>query len=223
MFTGLIEATGVVSRLVRRAEGARLHVRATFAGELKRGESVAVDGVCVTVADVGRDVFEADLVSTTLGLTTLGSLGTGDEVNLERAVRLGDRLGGHMVSGHVDCVAVVVRFTPGPSGAHLEVELPGGEERHAVERGSVAVDGVSLTVASVDGPRVSVALIPETLSATKASSYRAGDRVNVETDMIAKYVERLLRGGEEHAAGADTSGLTEERLRELGFLGKRNG
>lgn len=220
MFTGLIEARGRVVAIRRTREGARVRIAASFAGELSRGESVSVDGVCLTVSERSTDGFEADVMARTLSLTTLGSRRRGAEVNLERALKLGDRLGGHMVTGHVDGVAAVVELGAGigAEGCEVVLELPPLLMRHVAARGSIAIDGVSLTVAAVDGTRVTVSLIPETLEAMVAGRYRPGTRVNVETDVAAKYQESLQRNGtgEEPAGG----GITIERLSELGFAGQ---
>jgi len=216
MFTGLVETRGRVERTRRSAGGAVLRVAASFASELETGESVSVNGVCQTVVRADSRAFEVDAVARTLEITTLGSLRTGAEVNLERALKLGDRLGGHMVTGHVDGVGTVLSLTEGRDGTLLTIELPGELTRHVVARGSIAIDGTSLTVAEIEGARVTVALIPETLRATVARTYRRGTAVNIETDVLAKHQEKLLRGDRE--TRPDTgSGLTEERLRELGF------
>ena len=221
MFTGLVECKGRVVWTRRVAGGALVRIGAPFASELERGESVSVSGVCQTVVRSDSTGFEVDAVSQTLALTTIGSLRSGDEVNLERALRLGDRLGGHMVAGHVDGVARVLELRPGRDGTRLTLELPAELLRHIVPRGSIAVDGVSLTVAEVEGVRVTVALIPETLRTTLAGTYRPGAKVNVETDLLAKHQEKLLESLGETASPPDSDknagGLTEKRLRELGF------
>ncbi len=224
MFTGLVETRGRLLALRRSGDGARLRVSAPFAGELERGDSVAVNGICLTVVALFEGGFEADAVERTLSLTTLGSLPRGSEVNLERALSLGDRLGGHMVTGHIDGVAAVAAVRPGAPGRDVVFELPRDLMRHVAEKGSIAIDGISLTVASVQATRVTVSLIPETLAATVAGGYRPGLRVNVETDVAAKYQEALLRdrGGDgaeadDHDGGRRDAGITLERLRELGF------
>jgi riboflavin synthase len=221
VFTGLIEATGRITAFSRRGRAGSLAVEAPFARELARGESVAVDGVCLTVTAVRGRAFEVDVGETTMATTTLGRASVGRVVNLERALRLGDRMGGHVVTGHVDGLATVVSVGRTGNGADVTVELPGSLARHVVPRGSIAIDGISLTVASVEGARFTVSLIPETLAATVASSYRAGSVVNVETDVLAKYRESIAAdGGEQPGDGPGTrpeKGLTLERLRELGF------
>lgn len=218
MFTGLVEAQGRVAWVRRTAAGSSMRISAPFASELERGESVSVNGVCQTVVRADGRGFEVDVVKQTLTVTTMGKLRSGSVVNLERALRVGDRLGGHMVSGHVDGVARVTRLERGVEGTRLSFDLPEGLSRHVVQRGSIAVDGVSLTVAEVSGSTVTVALIPETLRATLAGTYGQGSIVNIETDLLAKHQEKLLRGDgdrEEPARGA--GGPILERLKELGF------
>jgi len=216
VFTGLVEARGRVERSRRSSTGASLRIAAAFAGELEVGESVSVNGVCQTVVRSDSAGFEIDAVARTLQVTTLGSLRPGAEVNLERALRLGDRLGGHLVTGHVDGLGTVRSLVDGAEGVLLTVEVPSELARHVVARGSITIDGTSLTVAEVDGALVTVALIPETLRATVAGTYRRGTAVNIETDVLAKHQEKLLQEGGAGASGRN-DGLTEERLRELGF------
>jgi riboflavin synthase len=195
MFTGIVEGTGTVAALAVAADGsgARLEVEASFlAGDLRLGESVAVNGCCVTVAEATAAGFAADLVAETLGRTALGRLTAGDTVNLERPMTLGGRLGGHLVQGHVDGVARVVDRTPVGDGEEVRIELPADLARYVVEKGSIAVDGVSLTVAGVGPGWFTVALVPHTLEVTTLGRRRPGDPVQLEVDVIAKYVERLV-------------------------------
>ncbi len=227
MFTGLIEATGRLRALVRTGDGARLSIETGIGRELTIGESISVNGVCLTVTSSDEDGFEADVVAETLRASTLGTLSCGDRVNLERALRLGDRLGGHIVTGHVDAVATVAERRERSRGVEVVFDLPTSVTAEVVAKGSIAVDGTSLTVAAVDGRRVMVAFIPETLAATRAAEYRRGTRVNIETDVLAKHMRKLLdeRGAdgsrsEGHGSSSDEApetGLTLERLRELGF------
>lgn len=182
MFTGLIEELGALR--------ARTGPRFTFEAErvtedAKVGDSIAVNGCCLTVVELGPGTWSADVVDETLSRTTLGTLEPGDPVNLERPVRMSDRLGGHVVQGHVDGVGEVVAGAP-----DLVIRTP--DTRYLVEKGSIAVDGVSLTVAGVDGDRFQVAVIPHTARVTTLGGRQPGDRVNLEFDLIAKYVERLL-------------------------------
>jgi riboflavin synthase len=197
MFTGIVEGTGTVAALHVAADGggARLAVEAPWlAGELRLGESVAVNGCCVTVAEVTVAGFAADLVAETLRRTALGGLAAGDRVNLERPVALGGRLGGHLVQGHVDGVAKVLDRAPVGDGEEVRIELPHDLERYVVEKGSIAVDGVSLTVAGVGAGWFAVALVPHTLKVTTLGDRRPGDPVQLEVDVVAKYVERLVDG-----------------------------
>jgi riboflavin synthase len=196
MFTGIIEGTGTVAALATAADGsgARLEVEAPWlAGRLAVGESVAVNGCCVTVAQATAAGFAADLVAETLRRTALGGLAAGAVVNLERPMALGGRLGGHLVQGHVDGVARVLDRTPVGDGEEVRVELPADLERYVVEKGSVAVDGVSLTVAGVGPGWFAVALVPHTLEVTTLGRRRPGDLVQLEVDVVAKYVERLVQ------------------------------
>jgi riboflavin synthase len=195
MFTGIVEGTGTVARLAAAAHGsgARLAVDAPWlAGRLALGESVAVNGCCVTVAEPTPGGFAADLVAETLRRTALGGLQAGAGVNLERPLPLGGRLGGHLVQGHVDGVAKVLERTPVGDGEEVRIELPPDLERYLVEKGSIAVDGVSLTVAGVGPGWFSVALVPHTLEVTTLGERRPGDPVQLEVDIVAKYVERLV-------------------------------
>jgi riboflavin synthase len=190
MFTGIVREIGRVEAVDRCEDGARLRIAATFAGELSDGDSVAVSGVCLTVAACDGDSFEADVMNQTLGLTTLGELEAGDPVNLEPPLRAGEPLGGHLVQGHVDCRAEVLAATDDGFARRLRMKLPPEHLPLVVEHGSVTVDGVSLTVAELTDDGFEVSLIPETLERTTL-----GDRktVNVELDVVGRYVERLLR------------------------------
>jgi riboflavin synthase len=195
MFTGIVEGTGTVAALAVAADGggARLEIQAPWlAGDLRLGESVAVNGCCVTVAAPAAAGFAADLVAETLRRTALGGLAAGAQVNLERPMALGGRLGGHLVQGHVDGVARIIDRTPGGLGEEVRVELPPDLERYVVEKGSIAVDGVSLTVAGVGAGWFAVALVPHTLEVTTLGDRRPGDPVQLEVDVVAKYVERLV-------------------------------
>ena len=195
MFTGIVEGTGTVAALAAAddASGARLEVEAPFlAGDLRPGESVAVNGCCLTVAQATAAGFAADLVAETLRRTALGGLAAGDLVNLERPMALGARLGGHLVQGHIDGVARVLARTAAGDGQEVRIELPAELERYVVEKGSVAVDGVSLTVAGVGPGWFAVALVPHTLEVTTLGRRRPGDPVQLEVDVVAKYVERLV-------------------------------
>jgi riboflavin synthase len=198
MFTGIVEGTGTVVTMDRPPAGggaARLEVEAPWlAGGLAVGDSVAVDGCCLTVVAGGPDRFAADVVAETLRRTALGRLAAGARVNLERPLALGGRLGGHLVQGHVDGVGQVLeRRAVGEGGEEVKVELPGDLARYVVEKGSIAVDGVSLTVAGVGDGWFAVALVPHTLATTTLGERAPGDPVHLEVDVVAKYVERLVQ------------------------------
>jgi riboflavin synthase len=194
MFTGLIETTGRVARIVPGRSAIRLSVRSDLpVAAMRDGESVAVDGVCLTVARRERDVFEADVIPETAARSTLAALKPGDPVHLERALALGDRLGGHLVQGHVDAVARVAAVRRRRGEVVLEVALPAALCGLVAEKGSIALHGVSLTVAAVSARTFKVALIPETLARTTLGARRAGDRLNVEVDILARYLEALMR------------------------------
>jgi riboflavin synthase len=208
VFTGIIEELGEVVRVETDdpgpgsagADSARVAVRGpVVTSDARPGDSIAVNGVCLTVVEVDGVTFTADVMAETLRRSTLGRLAPGDPVNLERAATLGSRLGGHIVQGHVDGVATVVAREPAAHWEAMRFALPEGLERYLVEKGSVAVDGVSLTVVGVSDGVFEVGLIPTTLKLTTLGTRKPGDPVNVEVDMIAKYVERMLgdrmRGG----------------------------
>lgn len=184
MFTGIVEELGAV----RSREGAKLRLGATkVLGDVSLGDSIAVNGCCLTVVAFGDDWWEADVTDETYARTNLGDLDVGDPVNLERPVRLEDRLGGHLVQGHVDAVGEIVRPAP-----DLEVRVPGELMRYIVEKGSITVDGVSLTVVEPLAEGFTVALIPHTAEVTTLGHKGPGDRVNLEVDVVAKYVESLI-------------------------------
>lgn len=196
MFSGLVADVGTLRGVQRRGEGARLEVACALGAEpLAAGESISVQGVCLTVVTGSADGFSADLSPETLARTTLGAMRGGAKVNLERALRLGDRLGGHLVLGHVDATAAVVAVRPSKEFRTARFGLPSALALEVAEKGSVAVNGVSLTVASVGQGWFEVALIPTTLGGTTLADLRPGDRVNLETDVLAKYVRRALGGG----------------------------
>jgi riboflavin synthase len=190
VFTGLVRELGEVERVDRRDDGARLRVRAALASGLEPGDSVAVSGVCLTVASRDDGAFEADVMNQTLALTTLGECQPGDGVNLEPPLRAGDPLGGHLVQGHVDCVGEVTASEDDGFARRLRIAVPAEARRYLAEHGSVTVDGVSLTVAALTDDGFEVSLIPETLERTTLARTT---KVNVELDVVARYVERLVR------------------------------
>jgi riboflavin synthase len=198
MFTGIIEELGVVTRVERSAEAARLTVRGPLAVEgARHGDSIAVSGVCLTVVDFDAESFTADVMAQTLAMSTLDAAREGLTVNLERAAVVGDRLGGHIVQGHIDGTARVLEVRPGEAWRVLRFSLDDAHAPLVVDKGSIAVDGVSLTVSAIgdelDGSWFEVSLIPETLTATTLGERVVGDQVNIETDILARHVERMLR------------------------------
>jgi riboflavin synthase len=194
MFTGLIESIGRVRRVVPAEGATRLAIETRLpVAEMRDGESVAVDGVCLTVTRRSGNVFEAEAVAETLSRTTLGGLRVGDAVHLERSLAVGDRLGGHLVQGHVDAVAKVIALRRRGHDVRLEVGLPKPLRGLVALKGSIALLGVSLTVSGVTSRSFEIALIPETLARTKLGTLRPGNGVNVEADLIARYLEALMR------------------------------
>ena len=194
MFTGIVEELGTVRAVEDLGDAARLTIAGPLVtGDAKTGDSIAVCGVCLTVADLAADGFTADVMKETLSRSSLGGVHAGSPVNLERAVTPATRLGGHIVQGHVDGVGEVTDRTPAEHWELVRVSLPAELNRYVVEKGSITVDGISLTVVSVDEASFTVSLIPETLRRTTLGSAPPGTRVNLEVDVIAKYVERLVR------------------------------
>ncbi len=220
MFSGIIAGTGKLT-LLRQGNETRVRVEAEMLRESKQGESVAVDGVCLTVIDNGTGWFAAVVSPETLARTTLGERAAGGSaggmrVNLERSVRLGERLGGHLVQGHVDGIGIVEGVRPEGSGRRIRVTLPADLEDCVVMKGSIAIDGVSLTIAG-RGPRwFEVAIIPETLSVTRMDEYRSGTPVNLEVDVLGRYVVEYLKRRET----APAAPITREYLARRGFDGR---
>ncbi len=206
MFTGIIEELGGVVAVEGSPDSARLRITGpVVTAGARHGDSIAVNGVCLTVVEVADGAFTADVMRETLTRSSLGALTPASRVNLERPVALADRLGGHLVQGHVDGTATLLERTPGERWELLRFALPPELARYVVEKGSIAVDGVSLTVAAVDAGSFTVSLIPTTLAMTTLGGARVGDRVNLEVDVVAKYVEKLLgaRSGPTAAQGQD--------------------
>jgi riboflavin synthase len=193
VFTGIVEELGQVVGVTDLGDSVRLALRGpTVTADARRGDSVAVNGVCLTVVDIADGIFTADVMRETLRRSSLGELNVGSPVNLERPMQLGGRLGGHLVQGHVDGVGQILDRTTSEHWEVVAIGLPAELARYVVEKGSVTVDGVSLTVASVQDDRFTVSLIPTTLALTTLGRKGVGDTVNLEVDVIAKYVERLL-------------------------------
>lgn len=211
MFTGIIEETGIVKAVRRGSRGVSLEVAASrVLDRTCEGDSISTDGVCLTVTRLGGDWFAADVMAETVDRSTLGRLRAGDRVNLERALPLGGRLGGHLVAGHVDGRGRIVAREQDGTALWLTLAAPPSILRYVVEKGSVAVDGVSLTVASVDAASLRVSLIPHTQGLTTLHLKGVGQEVNLEADMLVKYVEKLM-------GGAPGGGVSLDFLRENGF------
>ncbi len=236
MFTGLVEEVGTVKGLERRGDGGRLSIRAhrVIAGT-RVGDSIAVSGACLTVVETRSDGFVVDCIAETLSHTTLGGIRTGTEVNLERSLSFGGRLGGHLVLGHVDAVAEILSVTQGSQSWDLRVSLPEAVRGCVAPKGSIALDGISLTVVDADGESFTVGIIPHSLRETTLRNVKTGLRVNVEADVLARYVLGALQvlqeqtvsdrsqapsvggGGSSGPGPRREGGLTEELLRDHGF------
>jgi riboflavin synthase len=215
MFTGLIETVGTVVRIDHASSTACLRVMADFPKEdIALGDSVAVNGVCLTVTSLGGGIFAFDISPETLHRSSLRQLAPGGRVNLERALRVGDRLGGHLVTGHVDCLATVTERRETAGNWQFRFQLPRDWQRYLVAKGSVTIDGISLTVNEVSDDGFSVNIIPHTARETTLVHRRSGDVVNIETDIIGKYVERLLT----MAAPRRSDGKLAELLAQSGFM-----
>ncbi|MEY2672571.1 MAG: hypothetical protein RL228_231 [Actinomycetota bacterium] len=193
MFTGIVGSLGSVSRLALGAESAVITISAPFCSELNPGDSVSVNGVCLTAIDITDETFSADVMGQTLKMTTLGELEVGDLVNLELAMKPDSRLGGHIVQGHVDAVGQVISRTAHPDWEVFRISLPKEISQYVVARGSITVEGTSLTVSSLDKDWFEVSLIPTTLTHTNLGKKNVGDKVNLESDILARHVERLLQ------------------------------
>jgi len=198
MFTGLVADKGEVISISKGAESAVIDIQTNLRNELRVGDSISVNGVCLTAVEIGNNSFKADVMVQTLNVTSLGSLEVGDNVNLELATRADSRLGGHIVQGHVDGVAEVKENSSGEKWNRFVVEVPKSLTKYIVNQGSICIDGVSLPVGEIYENIVTLWLIPETLAKTNLSRKTAGDKVNIEVDVIAKYVERLLQRGENY-------------------------
>ncbi|HEX7504235.1 MAG TPA: riboflavin synthase [Syntrophales bacterium] len=210
MFTGIIQDMGTVRKLARKGEDALLEVQTTLAlDEVRIGDSIAVSGTCLTVTSLGKKSFTFDVSAESLSKTSLGRLKAGDAVNLEKALRMSDFLGGHLVLGHVDCVGQIVEKTARAGSIVFGITLDPALSKYVVAKGSITVDGISLTVNSCESSRFYVNIIPHTAESTTLIGRKAGDAVNIETDILGKYVEKLLHPGR---------GVDMDFLREQGFL-----
>lgn len=193
MFTGIVEELGEIREIDREADSITLTIRATTVlDDVHHGDSIAVNGVCLTVVEFGDDFFTADLMQETLDRSSLGQVEVGSKVNLERATAVGQRLGGHIVQGHIDGTGEVISRTPGERWEVVRISLPGQLSKYVVEKGSIAVDGTSLTVSAVGEGFFEVSLIPTTLTDSVIGSTAVGAKVNLEVDVLAKYVEKML-------------------------------
>lgn len=220
MFTGIIQSVGEVLSLEPRGGDVRITLATgkLLTSGVVLGDSIAVNGVCLTAVDLGSGRFAADVSRETLSLTTLGALRTGSPVNLEKALTLSTPLGGHLVSGHVDGVGEVVERREDARSWRLAIQAPAELARYIAHKGSIAVDGVSLTVNVVQGARFELNIVPHTLEETIIRHYRPGTRVNLEVDLIARYLERLVLGERAADPRASASGVTTAFLAEHGFL-----
>ena len=214
MFTGIIEEVGSVAAVRTLSAGARLMLGCrTVLEDITTGASIDVNGVCLTAVEITRDGFSADVSPETLRRSNLGDLRTGSAVNLERALSPSGRLGGHLVQGHADGTGEFVSLELlGDENWWLTVRVPADLDRYVVEKGSIAIDGISLTVASIEAGLLAATIIPHTYQTTALGSHRPGDRVNLECDVLAKYVEKLLGGLRSSAPK-----LTVDKLREMGY------
>ncbi|MCF8047715.1 MAG: riboflavin synthase [Desulfarculaceae bacterium] len=216
MFTGLVEGRGRVGRIAPQGPDSVLSISAPWpADQTVLGESIAVNGACLTVTRISGDGFTVDVSAETLERTTLGRLRPGDLVNLERAMQLGDRLGGHLVTGHIDCVGVLQKLEQVGGSTRIEVGLPAEHLRYVVEKGSVALSGISLTVNWVGAESFSLNIIPHTMDATTLNLAKQGDSVNIETDLIGKYVARLLIRDED--GPGPSKGLSAADMKRMGW------
>ena len=211
MFTGIVKATGHIVSMDRRGGDVRMRVESQALpwGDYDIGDSIAVNGVCLTAVELHQDGFATDVSVETLDVTALGQTGTGGRVNLEPALSLGERLGGHLVSGHVDCKGTISALTSDARSIRLRIDMPPEYARYVARKGSVCVDGVSLTINEVSGCSFESNIIPHTADVTIIGDYAVGSVVNIEVDLVARYLERLL--------GQDSNGLTEDFLREHGY------
>jgi len=214
MFTGIVEGTGTVKRVERRGGGLRLWVDASFdISDLNIGDSISLNGCCLTVVERDGRMFSADVSDETLKSTTISTLKEGSYVNLERALAINGRLGGHIVLGHVDGIGKVVEVKRDGETLLLKVEIPKELSRYVVKKGSIALDGISLTINEISSNILSFKIIPHTLKNTTLAKKRDGDLLNLEVDILGKYVEKLMAGGET----MPSSHITEELLKEYGF------
>ncbi len=219
MFTGLVEELGIIRAKALGADSARLTIEARkILGDIKTGDSIAVNGVCLTAVEIDGTCFKADVMAETMAKTNLALLKPRDRVNLERALRLGDRLGGHLVTGHIDGVGTITRIERHDIATLVTIWAPPEVMRYIIKKGSVAVDGTSLTVVDFSADSFQVSLIPHTAHATTLGFKKTGDTVNLEGDLVGKYIERLLAARETGGREKTGQGITMEFLMDKGFL-----
>lgn len=220
MFTGIIEAIGSVSQMQDKGGDLRLtlDVGKLDMADVALGDSIAVNGVCLTVIDMSSNSFSADVSAETLRLTSLGKLGSGSPVNLEKALTLQTRLGGHMVSGHVDALGKVLERRDDARSIWFKVSAPDSLAKYIVHKGSVTVDGTSLTVNAVDGNEFELNIVPHTAQETIMSNYQPGTEINLEVDIIGRYLERLLLGEKAAEKGVTGTGVDMDLLQKAGFI-----
>lgn len=218
MFTGIIEELGTVQAIVKGADSAKIRLHAPLVvSDVKLGDSIAVNGICLTVVAFDSATFTAEVMAETLDKTSLGDVRPGEKVNLERALRLSDRLGGHLVSGHVDGVGTIIRQSKHDIAIVTEITYPSPLGKYMVPKGSVAIDGISLTIVEVNPRTFTVSLIPHTRGLTTLGFKKVGDKVNLEVDIIAKYLEKLTLQGKE-AENSQPGGISISFLAEQGFI-----
>lgn len=219
MFTGIIEAIGRIARTESRGGDLRLTLQTgkLDLSDVRLGDSIAVNGVCLTAVELTGNGFVADVSRESLGLTTVGSFSSGTEVNLEKALTLATRLGGHLVSGHVDGIGHVIERHDDARSVRFTLEAPAELARYIAHKGSITVDGTSLTVNAVDGARFELNIVPHTLAETIMAGYQAGTTVNLEVDLVARYLERLLLGGQAAESG-NKAEIDLSLLAKTGFL-----
>lgn len=207
MFTGIIEEIGKVKELTRSGKGIVLKIESNVVlDDVRFGDSISTNGVCLTVSEFGPNYFKADVMPESIRMSNLGDLQVGSAVNLERALTLSTRLGGHMVSGHIDGTGFIRRITKESNATWVDIQVPSELTRYIIHKGSISLDGVSLTVANIEGTMVSVSIIPTTKDETTLLTKRVGDKLNIECDLVGKYIEKLTK-----------KNLSPELLKQLGF------
>jgi riboflavin synthase len=216
MFTGLVEEVGNIQTIAKSTKSAKITIKASkVLEEVKLGDSISTNGVCLTVTDFGANYFTVDVMAETMRRSNLGNLSSGDEVNLERALKVGDRFGGHMVSGHIDGVGIISKYENEDNAVWITIRASQEILKYIVEKGSIAIDGVSLTVAYVDDKMFKVSIIPHTKDVTALLSRKLGSTVNLECDMVGKYIEKLITSKEQLNVKKN---IDFNFLRENGFM-----